>query len=59
MTKDELQDYLIEEAEYDEEYVLQMTDYDLVDCYLKYNGLIGWTDDILRVIEAAYGIEIE
>ena len=59
MTKGELQNYLIEEAEYEEEEVLAMSDYELVDNYLIYNGIIGYTGDIIDVIKAAYSVEIE
>ena len=55
----ELQDYLIEEAEYNEERVKRMSKYQLVDAYLKYNGIIGYTRDILEVVECAYGVELD
>lgn len=59
MTKDELQDYLIYEAEYSEEEVMCMSDYELVDNYLQYNGIFGYTNDILEVVEAAYNVKLE
>lgn len=59
MTKDELQDYLIDEAEYDTEEVLRMSSSELVDHYLKYNGIIDYTYDILEVVAAAFDIELE
>ena len=59
MTKDELQDYLIEEAEIDEEIVLSMSNTELVDRYLRYNGIIGYTFDILDVVTAAFGVKLE
>ena len=57
MTKEELQDYLIEEAEYEQEDVLCMSSFELVDAYLMYNGIIGYTYDIIGVVQAAYDIE--
>ena len=57
MTKEELQDYLIEEAEYSEQQVLSMSSFELLDAYLKYNGIIGYTYDIIGVVQAAYDIE--
>ena len=59
MTKEELQEYLIDEAEYSTEDVENMSDFELVDNYLSYNGIIGFTHDILDVVGAAYGVEID
>lgn len=58
MTKDELIMYLIEEAEYPVWKVNNMTNRELLDAYLKYNGIIGFTDEILNLIEDIYGIEL-
>ncbi len=59
MTKEELQEYLVDEAEYRQEDVEGMSEYELVDNYLSYNGIIGFTDDILAVVGAAYKIYLE
>lgn len=59
MTKEELQNYLIDEAEYAEEEVMEMSDFELVDSYFSYNGVIGYTADFLEVVAAAYGVEID
>jgi len=59
MTREELQDYLIEEAELDEEEVLSMSDFELVDAYFTYNGVIGYTEDFLSVIGAAYDVTFD
>lgn len=51
MTKKELKEYLVDEAEYSEKYVENMSDYELFDAWLKYNGIIGYTCDIIDVVE--------
>ena len=55
MTKEELKEYLVYEAEYSQEEVDNMSDYELVDNYLTYEGIIGYTQDILDVVAAAFG----
>ena len=55
MTKEELKEYLVYEAEYSQEEVDNMSDYELVDNYLIYEGIIGYTQDILDVVAAAFG----
>ena len=55
MTKEELKEYLVYEAEYSQEKVDNMSDYELVDNYLIYEGIIGYTQDILDVVAAAFG----
>lgn len=52
MNKNQLQDYLIYEAEYDEEEVLNMDAYELIDKWLRYEGLIGWTDCIISTVKS-------
>ena len=54
MTKEELKEYLVEEAEYSQEEVDNMYDYELVDNYLIYEGIIGYTQDIIDVVAAAF-----
>lgn len=58
MTKQDLKNYLIEEAEYSQERVDAMDAWDMIDAYLKYEGLCGWTSTIIEVIEAATGKKI-
>ena len=53
----ELKDYLIDEAELRAEYVNDLEPRGLVNEYLKYNGIIGYTDDIINVIINAYNLE--
>ena len=50
MTKKELKEYLVDEAEYSERRVNKMSDYELLDAWLRYNGIIGFTDDIIDVV---------
>ena len=57
MSKEDLKLYLVEEAEYAEYEVNCMTAAELVDAYLAWNGIINWTDDILKIVKAAYEIE--
>lgn len=52
MKRQELRDYLVDEAEYSEEDVAHMTDREMLDAWLIYNGICGFTDDILDVLEA-------
>lgn len=55
MTKDELKEYLVVSAEYTEEEVEQMTPFQLVDAYISYNGVIGFTEDFVDVTLHAFG----
>ena len=57
MSKEDLKLYLVEEAEYSEDDVNCMTAEELVDAYIRWNGIINWTDDILQAVKAAYEIE--
>lgn len=53
MSKQELNQYLIEECEYSEEDVKNMDAYDKIDAWLKYNGIIGFTSDIIQLVRVA------
>lgn len=55
MTKDELKDYLVDEAEYDFDEVQQMDEYELIDKYLTWEGIVGFTDDIIDTVRRVYG----
>lgn len=59
MDKDELKQYLIDEAEYTESEVNEMDSTELLDSWLQYNGICGFTDNIKDVVEAAFGISLE
>lgn len=50
----ELKEYLIDEAEYDAEYVESLSPLELVDTYLQYNGICNFTEDILNLVKVAY-----
>ena len=52
MTKEQLKDYLVKEAEYDREIVERMDGFHLLDSYLRWNGLLGWTYNIVDVVKA-------
>lgn len=58
MTKEGIKYYLVTEAEYTEEDVNNMSDYELIDAYLNWEGLINWTSDIVEMIESFTGVEI-
>ena len=59
MDKDDLMKYLVEEAEYSESKVAEMTNTELLDHWLEYNVIYGFTDDIKDVIEAAFDVDLE
>lgn len=59
MTKEELKQYLIEECEYNESRVERMTPYEMVDAWLRYEGIINYTSSIMDVVSASYGIELD
>ena len=52
----DLKEYLIDEAEYDAEYVENLSPFGLVDAYLKYNGFYNFTEDFLNLIKVAYNL---
>lgn len=53
MDKNDLMKYLVEEA------VAEMTNTELLDHWLEYNGICGYTEDIKKVIEAAFDVDLE
>lgn len=58
MNIEQLKDYLVTEAEYEEQDVEDMTPFELVDAYMSWQGVIGYTQDFIEAVEAAYGVEI-
>lgn len=58
MNKEQLKRYLIEEAEHKEARVNEMDAYELFDRYLKWNGICGYTSDIIEAFKAAFEDEI-
>lgn len=59
MTKEKLKAYLIEEADYTEDCVDAMDAYDMLNAWLEWNGIIGWTSDIMDVVEAAFDVNLD
>ena len=59
MTTDELKSYLVDEAEYEAESVEAMTKSELLDAYLQYEGIIGYTYDILDIVENLYNVTLK
>ena len=56
MTQEELKNYLIEEAEYTEHEVEEMSSYELLNAYLEWNGMLGWTADVISAVQGAYDL---
>lgn len=52
----ELKEYLIDEAEYDADYVEILSPLELVDTYLQYNRVCNFTEDILNLVKVAYNL---
>lgn len=59
MDKIELMQYLVNEAEYTERDVEEMTNTDLLERWLEYNGICGFTEDIKEVVSAAFDVDLE
>ena len=59
MDKNELMEYLVNEVEYSENKVAEMTNTELLNNWLEYNGICGFTEDIKEVIEAAFDVDLE
>lgn len=58
MTKEGIKNHLVTEAEYTEEQVDNMSDFELIDAYLTWEGLINWTEEIVEMMESFTGVEI-
>lgn len=60
MDKKDLKEYLVKETgNYTESEVDDMSNKELLDAYLTWNGLLGWTDNIIQVVEAAFDVELD
>lgn len=59
MDKNDLMEFLVVEAECNESEVAEMTNTELLDHWLEYNGICGFTEDIKDVIEAAFNVDLE
>lgn len=57
--KELLQGTLEGDCEYPLEVIAEMTPRQKISNWLKWNGIYGFTDDILDVVSAAYGIILE
>lgn len=55
---DELKNELIDYCEFTEEEVDAMSRYEMFDEWLKYNGIIGYTDDIIKMLSCATRTDI-
>jgi len=55
----DLKNDLIDYCECTEEEVAEMNRYEMVDEWLKYNGIIGYTDDIIKMLSNATGVNLE
>lgn len=53
-TLEDLKNYLIEEADYELTQLNNMTREELFDTYLTWNGIIGYTQDIIEAYKAAF-----
>lgn len=53
-TLEDLKNYLIEEADYELTQLNNMTREELFDAYLTWNGIIGYTQDIMEAYKAAF-----
>ena len=53
-TLEDLKNYLIEEADYELIQVNNMTREELFEAYLTWNGIIGYTQDIIEAYKAAF-----
>ena len=59
MDKNDLMEFLVVAAECNESEVAEMTNTELLDNWLMYNGIFGYTEDIKDVIEAAFNVDLE
>lgn len=59
MDKNDLMEFLVVEAECNESEVAEMTNTELLDNWLMYNGIFCYTEDIKDVIEAAFDVDLE
>ena len=61
MSKEEIIEYLVDESEgeYTREELEAMSNRNLLDAYLTWEGIIGFTEDIIEHIEAIYEVELE
>lgn len=53
-TRQDLITYLVNEAEYEPEELQKLEPEELIDKFLMWNGIIGFTNDIINAVKAAY-----
>lgn len=58
MMKDDIISVLIDEAKYDEQDVMEMSNYELIDKWLRWEGIIGYTEDIISAVLDVHGVEL-
>ena len=54
----DLKNVLIDDCEYSPKRVEDMSRYEMFDRYLKYFGIIGYTDDIIEQLSNATGVNL-
>ena len=59
MDRTQLKEYLIDEAEYSLEDVEEMSNFELISNWLEYEGICGYTAEILDTIEEVYDVKLE
>ena len=59
MKKGYIKSVLINRAGISEEIVNNMSNYELLDKWLQWQGIIGWTPDIIYAIEDIWDIKLE
>ena len=61
MDKEEIIEYLVDDSEgdYTREELEAMSNRDLLDAYLTWEGIVGFTEDIIEHIEAIYEVDLE
>lgn len=59
MNNKQIAKFLVEEAMYNEQEVNNMTNYEIFDAWLKYQGIIGYTDIIIEKVESIFDVDIE
>ncbi len=53
-TRQDLITFLVNEAEYEPEELQELEPEELIDKFLMWNGIIGFTNEIINAVKAAY-----
>ena len=59
MTQESIKSILINKAEYPEEMVNDMTKFELLDHWLEWEGICGYTEEIIDTVENLFNITLE